>query len=39
VQIYPTESSIEKVDSMENELKHLMEGLGAKIKVEGPAPG
>lgn len=39
MQIYLTESSMEKVESMENELKHLMEGLGAKVKVEGPAAG
>ena len=39
MEIYPTTSSLAKVDSMENELKCLMEGLGATIKVESTAAG
>jgi hypothetical protein len=38
-QLYTTDSMIEKIEKMDNELKILMGSLGAKVKVDNVAPG
>jgi hypothetical protein len=39
-ELYQTEGTIGKIENMENDLKHLMEGLGVEIKVDrAAAPG
>jgi hypothetical protein len=39
-ELFPTDATIEKIEKMEGELKHLMGALGAKVKVDpATAPG
>lgn len=39
-ELYPTDETIAKIENMENELKRLLGGLGAKVKLEpATAPG
>lgn len=33
-ELYPTDEVIENIEAMENDLKRLMEGLGARVKAE-----